>query len=86
MADLMSPEMIATMTTYPIAGMVMVLCVAVVHLYKRITQLEKEFRDFVMEQSAERTRMHDRTTRVLEKLNPVDGKMYVYKDDGHVDG
>lgn len=52
----------------PLAAVSAVLFVAVVALWRRQTDLEKEFRGYTAEQGAKTAALLDRATRALERL------------------
>ena len=56
------------LTSSPMAALCAALFVAVVALWRRQTELEKEFRGYAQEQGAKTAALLDRATRALERL------------------
>lgn len=71
----MSPQELSqvtqTLVAYPLAVIVVALAVAVVYLFRRFSDLEKEFRAYSQKQGAETAALLDRATKALERIEAI---------------
>lgn len=71
----MSPQELSqvtqTLVAYPLAVVVVALSIAVVYLFKKLSELEKEFRAYSQKQGAETAALLDRATKALERIESI---------------